>query len=143
MIKSSTQEAVNNIIYKLDQLVPVYNAILHDAFNEGHVAVCIIDEEGNVYGKIWGSNKARARQSSRIAWTKSTQVWITGMKTGEFEKKLFNGEIKDSFGIQVPDFIGWEGGQPITLGDGTKLSVGFSGFTGKSDLEIVLKAINS
>jgi glc operon protein GlcG len=37
--------------------------------------------------------------------------------------------------------VGWLGGQPVTLRDGTKLSVGFSGFRGISDLEIVVKAL--
>jgi glc operon protein GlcG len=41
----------------------------------------------------------------------------------------------------MPDMIGWEGGQPITLKDGTKLSIGYSGFRGTSDLEIVIKAL--
>ena len=45
------------------------------------------------------------------------------------------------FGISMPDLIGYEGGQPITFRDGTKVSVGFSGFRGTSDLEIVLKAL--
>jgi len=45
------------------------------------------------------------------------------------------------FGIKLPDLVGWLGGQPITLCDGTKLAVGFSGFRGTSDLEIVQKAL--
>jgi len=66
------------------------------------------------------------------------------MKTVEFEKKIFNDELKEEdFGIQPPDFIGWPGGQPIVLNDGTSLSVGFSGFTGASDLEIVVKAVKT
>jgi glc operon protein GlcG len=77
-----------------------------------------------------------------VAWTKASQVWITGLKTGEYEKLAFAGQInEDDYGIIRPDYIGWEGGQPLTLSDGTKLSVGFSGFRGVSDLEIVVKAI--
>ena len=64
------------------------------------------------------------------------------MKTGEYEKKVYANEISENIaGISKPDFIGWEGGQPIILKDGTKLSVGFSGFRGVTDLEIVLKAL--
>jgi glc operon protein GlcG len=75
---------------------------------------------------------------------KASQVWITGMKTGEFEKKVFNNELNEkTFGIRRPDFIGWEGGQPVKLADGTILSIGVSGFRSISDLEIVVKAINS
>jgi glc operon protein GlcG len=46
-----------------------------------------------------------------------------------------------TFGISLPDLVGYKGGQPITLHDGTKLAVGFSGFRGTSDLEIVEKAV--
>jgi glc operon protein GlcG len=41
----------------------------------------------------------------------------------------------------VPDLIGWEGGQPLTLKDGRKLFVGFSGIRGIYDLEIMVKAL--
>jgi uncharacterized protein GlcG (DUF336 family) len=83
------------------------------------------------------------RHSFKIAWTKSSQVWITGMKTGEYEKRVFNKEVDPGlFGISMPDFIGWEGGQPVNLKDGTLLSIGFSGFRGTSDLEIVQRAIS-
>ncbi len=112
------------------------------SISNGNVAVCIIDDSGQIYGKLFGENKVRSRQSFKIAWTKASQVWITGMKTGEYEKKIYNNEIREeTFGISKPDLIGWEGGQPITLKDGTKLAVGFSGFRGINDLEIVVKAV--
>ncbi len=108
----------------------------------GNVSVCIIDDEGNIYGRMFGTNKVRARESFRVAWTKASQVHITGFKTGEFEKKAFNEEIDESsFGIERPDYIGWEGGQPLYLKNGTRLSVGFSGFRGVIDLEIMVKAL--
>jgi glc operon protein GlcG len=134
--------AINEIIESLDRLIPVFSSNPADAFAEGNVAVCIIDGEGRVHGKVWGTNKIRGRESFRLAWTKASQVWITGMKTGEYEKKLFDGEFDESkFGIQMPQLVGWEGGQPVTLPDGTALSVGFSGFRGVNDLEVVVKAV--
>lgn len=55
---------------------------------------------------------------------------------------VFNKEIDEGkFGIKRPDYIGWEGGQPITLKDGTVLAVGFSGFRSATDLDIILKAL--
>ena len=55
---------------------------------------------------------------------------------------LSTNEIDErKFGIERPDYIGWQGGQPITLKDGTILSVGFSGFRGIVDLEIVIRAL--
>jgi uncharacterized protein GlcG (DUF336 family) len=57
---------------------------------------------------------------------------------------VYSGQVDDGqFGIQKPDFLGLEGGQQVTLKDGTKLGVGFSGFRGTSDLEIVNRAIQN
>ena len=142
MRKNSMQAVVEVIFDNVDRLIPVYAANPLDAFAEGNVAVCIIDGEGRVHGRIWGTDKVRGRQYFRLAWIKASQVWITGMKTGEYERKLFNGEFDESvYGIQMPDLVGWEGGQPLTLPDGTTLSVGFSGFRGVNDLDIMVKAL--
>ena len=67
---------------------------------------------------------------------RASQVWITGFKTNEYERMIFTDQM--DYGICLPDLVGYEGGQPITLRDGTKLSIGFSG---SSDLEIVGKAL--
>lgn len=126
----------------LDKLIPEYSANPLDAFANGNVAVCVIDDEGNIFGKIWGNDKITGRSFFKNAWIKASQVWITGMQTGEYEKKLYNNEFdEEKYGISKPDLIGWEGGQPITLNNGTKYSVGFSGFRGINDLEIVAKAL--
>ncbi|KRB57464.1 hypothetical protein ASD98_04045 [Flavobacterium sp. Root186] len=126
----------------IEDLIPSYMDVQEDkVISNGNVAVCIIDEEGTVYGRMYGNDKARKRQSYKIAWTKASQVWLTGVKTGDYEKLVFNNIVDENAnGIEAPDLIGWQGGQPLTLSDGTKLSVGFSGFRGVSDLEIVIKA---
>ncbi len=141
---NKSQECIVSLIQKLEGLIPLYMKKDEDkGVSNGNVAVCIIDEAGGVFGKVFAhKNKIRARESFRIAWIKASQVWLTGMKTGEYEKKVYSGEINEgTVGISKPDLIGWEGGQPITLKDGSKLSVGFSGFRGVTDLEIVLKAL--
>jgi uncharacterized protein GlcG (DUF336 family) len=134
---------ITEIIESVEQLIPFYMENEEDRKKaKGGIAICIIDDEGNVYGKMFGTDKIMMRERYRVAWMKASQVWITGIKTGEFEKLVFNREIdEESFGIRRPDYIGWEGGQPITLKNGTKLSVGFSGFRSASDLEIVMKAL--
>ena len=108
----------------------------------GNAAFCIIDNEGNIRGKFTGPDKIRARELYHIAWTKASQVYITGVATGEFEKMYFNdlGNI-NSYGIKAPDLIGWLGGQPLQLKNGKTLFVGFSGFSGAVDLEIFKKAL--
>ena len=126
----------------LEKLAPDFAANPQDAFAQGNVAVCVLDDAGNMYGKIWGTDKLKGRQFFKNAWVKASQVWITGMKTGEYEQKLFNNEFDEElYGIGMPDLIGWEGGQPVQLPDGTKLSVGFSGFRGFNDNAIVTMAI--
>ena len=137
--------SIDKILDGIANLVPVYLENEEERIKaNGNVAVCLIDDEGNIYGKIFGTDKGRGRESFRVAWIKASQVWITGVRTGEFERKVFNKEImEEEFGIRKPDYIGWEGGQPITIGDGIVLSVGVSGLRGVSDLEIVVKASNN
>ncbi len=138
-------EEILKFIAAIEKLIPEYMADPADRnVTDGSLAVCIIDENNNVYGKLLGKDIIRTRQSYKIAWTKASQVWITGYKTGEYETLVFAGMVDDGkFGISRPDMIGWEGGQPIVLKSGRKLSIGFSGFRGISDLEIVLRAIET
>lgn len=136
---------IDTLLDAIEALVPSYMAVPEDfAISKGVASVCIIDAEGHIYGRMFGTDKIRMRESYRVAWTKASQVWITGIKTLEFERLVFADKIDFyKFGINMPDMIGWEGGQPITLSDGTALSVGFSGFRGTSDNEIVVKALKS
>ena len=143
MKSTELADTIERIIEEAEKLIPFYMQNEQDKrIANGNVSVCIIDPEGRVYGRMFGTNKIRARESYRVAWTKASQVYITGMKTGEYEKLAFNNEVdEEKFGIERPDYIGWEGGQPITLSDGTILAAGFSGFRGVVDLEIVVKAL--
>lgn len=134
---------INKLFDSIEKLIPLYMEVPEDqCISNGNLAVCIIDTDGNVYGKIFGTNKVRLRQSYRVAWTKASQVWLTGVKTGEYERMVFNKEVgENANGIEAPDLIGWEGGQPLTTKNGDKLSVGFSGFRGTTDIEIMVKAL--
>jgi uncharacterized protein GlcG (DUF336 family) len=144
MERQKLDTIVSKIFAELENLIPVYMKNPADKnIANGNVAVCIIDENGTVHGRLFGQDKPRLRQSYKLAWTKASQVWLTGVKTGEYEKMVFNKLVaEDSNGIEAPDLIGWEGGQPLTLPDGSKLSVGFSGFRGVVDLEIMVKALD-
>lgn len=140
---ATSPEFVNEIFRLIEQLIPIYMENPDDKrISNGNVAVCMIDEEGVVFGKVFGTNKPRGRESYSVAWKKASQVWLTGMKTGAYERKVFNGEIaENAHGIEAPDLIGWEGGQPLTRKNGSVLSVGFSGFRGISDIEIMFRAL--
>jgi len=142
MDHSALVSLINKKIALLERLVPEFAAVEADrSVANGNVAVCILDPQGNIYGRLFGENKIRQRESFRIAWIKASQVWITGMKTAKYEEMVFTGQVNErTYGISRPDFIGWEGGQPVTLEDGTILSIGFSGFRGTTDLAIVSKA---
>lgn len=141
-MKAEYVAVITQMIEGVEKLIPIYMQNEEDRTKaNGNVAICIIDDEGFVRGKVFGPDKIRARESFRIAWTKASQVWITRIKTGEYERRAFNNEIdEEMYGIKRPDYIGWEGGQPISLSDEIILSVGFSGFRSVTDLEIIIKA---
>lgn len=143
MTPQHLQQSIHKIIDNLSELIPTYKESKIDwNITEGNVAVCIIDDAGNVYGKIWGDNKIKGRRVYDIAYRKASQVWITGYKTGEFERLVFTDQINyREFGIDLPDLMGWEGGQPIQLDAETKIYCGFSGFKGVTDVAIVKKAV--
>jgi uncharacterized protein GlcG (DUF336 family) len=143
-MKKEHQEIINQLIIEIEKLIPVYMQNEEDRSKaNGNVALCIVDNKGFITGKIFGTDKIRGREAFRVAWTKASQVWITGMPTGEFEKQVFNNQIiEETHGIRKPDYIGWIGGQPVAFNDGTIFSIGFSGFRGETDLEIVTKALS-
>ncbi len=134
---------INKMYTAVEKMIPLYMHVSEDkSISNGNLAVCIIEENGQVHGRMFGTNKPRLRQSYRVAWTKASQVWLTGVKTGLYERMVFNKEVDENAnGIEAPDLIGWEGGQPLFMSNGTKLSVGFSGFRGTTDIEIMVKAL--
>ena len=143
MTNDQLQRLINKMLDSLSEQIPTYKNSEADWKNcEGNVAVCIIDDTGNIYGKIWGNDKLRGRKYFDIAYRKASQVWITGYKTGEFERLVFADKLNyKDFGIELPDLMGWEGGQPIQLDDETRICCGFSGFKGVNDIAIVKKAV--
>jgi glc operon protein GlcG len=136
-------QLIEKLLAAIEKRIPSYMANPDDAnISNGNLAVCIIDANGYVYGRLFGTDKIRQRTSYRIAWTKASQVWLTGVKTGEYEKLVYSGRaIPEQLGLAKPDLIGWEGGQPVVIDGATTLSVGFSGLRGESDLDIVTKAV--
>lgn len=142
MTPQNLKEVINRMFDSMDIQVPTYKESPDDwNISDGNAAVCLIDDAGNIYGKIWGNDKLRGRKFYDVAYRKASQVWITGYKTGEFERLVFTDKLNyRDFGIELPDLMGWEGGQPIQLDAETRISCGFSGFKGINDLAIVKKA---
>ena len=143
MESKETLLLIARLFEAIEKLIPHYMEDPADkGISNGNVAACIIDDQGAVHGKMFGTNKPRLRQSYKVAWTKASQVWLTGVKTGEYERMVFNKQVgENANGIETPDLIGWEGGQPLIMKNGSILSVGFSGFRGATDLEIMVKAL--
>ena len=142
MTHERLQQIINKMFENMAAQIPAYKASEADwNISAGNVAVCIIDDAGNIYGKIWGNDKLRGRKVYDVAYRKASQVWITGYSTGEYEKLVFTDKIDyHDYGIELPDLMGWQGGQPIQLDAETIISCGFSGFKGVNDLAIVKKA---
>ncbi len=142
MTKEKLQQVINKLFQNISAKIPTYETSEADwKISAGNVAVCIIDDDGNIYGKIWGDNKIRGRSFYDVAYRKASQVWITGYPTGEYEKLVFADKLNHrDFGIELPDLMGWQGGQPIQLDAETRISCGFSGFKGVNDLAIVKQA---
>ncbi len=137
------EKIVNSIFEALEVEISGFRSSPEDwRISDGNVAICIITEDGKIYGKLFGKDRLKQRKFFTIAWKKASQVWITGYKTGDYEKIVFGGEMNpEDSPIELPDLIGWVGGQPIQIDGDTRLSIGFSGFRGFNDIEIVQKAI--
>jgi len=129
----------------IEHLLPKYRALAEDErVNEGNVAVIVIGPAGDVHGRFFGTDRIRQRDTAGIAWRKASQVWLTGVATGEYERRVYTGEVEWwRLGVMKPDLIGWEGGLPVTLNDGSVIAVGLSGFRGETDVALLQEALGS
>jgi uncharacterized protein GlcG (DUF336 family) len=108
----------------------------------GNVSMCIVAPDGSVHGAMWGDDKIRQRSTYQTAWRKASQVWLTGIQTGKFEELVFTRQIDwMKFGIQKPDFIGWEGGWLAEFPGGLRFCVAVSGMRGESDTALVKQTV--
>ena len=134
---------VEKFIAEIARLIPGCMENPADRDNsQGNVTLFIVAEGGQIFGRMFGSDPVRRRGTCRIAWQKATQVWMTGHATGRYEELVYARKIDPAkYGINHPDFIGWEGGLPVVAADGTKLAVAMSGFTGETDCAIIRRAV--
>jgi len=129
----------------MDTLIPEYLKNPNDfAIAEGNVSCLIMDESGNVFGKHWGTDRVRQRKSAQVAMQKVLQVWLTDTATGAYEEQVYSKQKNWwEYGIPLPELIGWEGGLPARLTDGTKVAIAFSGFYGDKDAALIRQAASS
>src|SRR5688572_6215956 len=144
MTSAEITSSATQLIAEIEKLIPACMQNPEDRDNsQGNVTLLIIAEGGQIFGRMFGGDNARRRGTSRIAWQKATQVWMTHQATGQFEKQVYGPGNADpgKFGLQHPDLIGWEGGLPVVAKDGTKFAVAMSGFTGVTDCNIIRRAV--
>ena len=144
MTSTELTTTVAQLIAEIEKLIPGCMQNPADLDNNlGNVTLMIVAESGQMFGRMFGDSKQRQRNTSRIAWQKSMQVWMTGQATGQFEKQVYGKDNVDpgKYGLQHPDLIGWMGGLPVVAKDGTKFAVAMSGFTGVTDCAIIRLAV--
>ncbi len=134
--------AIDQLAAAIEQLIPEYLANPADrAIADGNLALCVVDDAGHIYGRLYGADRVKQRSSANVAWRKVMQVWLTGVATGRYEEHVYAHRLNWwEYGIPLPELIGWEGGQPAQLADGTRLALAFSGLRGEQDCEIVRRA---
>lgn len=145
MANPQWKNKIDQIIQAANNLLPTYlENPMDKGISDGNVSLCIIDENGEVYGIMWGKDKIKRRNTFQTAWRKASQVWITGVATGKYETLVFTNQIdSDQYGIQKPDFIGWEGGWPAKFEGEINLAVAVSGMRGENDTDLVVQAVKS
>ena len=142
MSQADLQELTGRLFAEIERLLPKYGAVPEDAaVNANNTAVIAIGPAGDVYGRFFGTDRVRMRDTAGTAWKKAGQVWLTGVRTGEYERRVYNGEVEWwKLGVMKPDLIGWEGGIPVRTPDGP-VSIGFSGFRGETDVALLKEAL--
>jgi hypothetical protein len=139
MDQTKSNPQVEAFIAAFEKLLPEFLADPVDqSITGGNVTLMIIEGNGRFYGRMFGADLLKQRGTGHTAWQKSHQVRITNLPTRKFEELVFSNKLDPSqFGIQDPDFVGWPGGLPATLADGTKLALAVSGMRGFNDAEIL------
>lgn len=136
-------QTIQALIDAVEAIVPKYLEDPEDfKIADGNMALYILDESGNMYGRMFGSDRAKQRISGKVAWHKVTQVWLTRKSTGTYERLVYNNEVPWwEYGVPKNEFIGWEGGVPAQLEDGSFLALALSGLRGDKDVEVLHEAV--
>ena len=63
---------IKGIIERVEQFIPHYMENEEDRKKAaGGIAICILDQDGRVYGKMFGTDKIMMRERYRVAWDES------------------------------------------------------------------------
>jgi glc operon protein GlcG len=141
-MSTQPQAALASLCAEIERLLPSFLEDPVDlAQSGGNAAYLLIGPDGTMAGRILGPDRARGLCFFTYAFRKVSQVARTGYPTGRFEELVYAGQLDETqFGLNRPDFFGWEGGVALLLEDGSLVAAGFSGFRGVKDVEILEKA---
>src|SRR4051812_30086577 len=105
MTPADLTTAATQLITEIEKLIPAAMQNPEDRDNsQGNVTLLIIAQDGQIFGRMFGTDHRIRRGTSRIAWQKATQVWMTHQATGQFEKQVYGPANVDpgQFGLQHP-----------------------------------------
>jgi glc operon protein GlcG len=136
-------EVVQRLFESLAKRIPDFLREPDDlAISRGNAVMLVIDGNGDVHGRYVGADPVKQVELGQVAWKKAVQVRLTRVATGRFEEFAFSRRLNWwEYGIPLPELVGWDGGLPAILSDGTPLALAFSGFRGEKDVEILRQAV--
>lgn len=142
MEREKTAEILNRLFDAIERRIPSFLEEPQDySISKGNAVMLAIDADGGIHGRYVGTNSAKQLEFGQVAWKKVTQVRATRVATGRYEELVYTRRLHWwKYGIPLPDLIGWDGGLPATLSDGSPLALAFSGFRGEKDVEILRQA---
>lgn len=136
------RQIVERFAKAIEERIPSFLEVAEDFdIARGNLVFTAIHESGEVFGRFWGDDPVRQRQSAMVAWTKVNQVRLSRTATGLYEQQVYTG-VKNwwEYGIPLPELIGWEGGLPAVLDDGTFVAIALSGLRGDKDVDLLSRA---
>jgi uncharacterized protein GlcG (DUF336 family) len=138
-------QVCHELFSAMDSRIPKYLENPNDfGIAEGNVCCLVMDASGQVVGRHWGSDKVKQRKSAQVAWQKVMQVWLTDTPTGKYEEQVYAKQKNWwEYGIPLPELIGWEGGLPARLADGTHIAIAFSGFYADKDCALIRESVGT
>lgn len=139
MEREKTTEILDRLFDSIERRIPSFLEDATDrAISRGNAVMLAMDAQGGIHGRYLGTDPAKQQELGLVAWRKVQQVRLTRVATGRYEELAYARRLQWwKYGIPLPDLIGWDGGLPATLSDGSPLALAFSGFRGEKDVEIL------
>ena len=128
MDREKIGEIVQRLFVALEKRIPGFLEEPDDmAISQGNAVMLVIDGNGDVHGKYVGPDPVKQVELGQVAWKKAVQVRLTRVSTGRYEELAYSRRLHWwKYGIPLPEFVGWDGGIPGVLSDGTPLAIAFS-----------------